>query len=302
MDALAVPIVMTLFVWWFATGAVLFLTGLPRATHGWSLAIATLVGLGGFAAVFASGTMVTPAGAYLGFFGAMAVWAWNEIGFLLGHVTGPRRSPSPPGLRGWHRFAAASQTLIHHEVMILASAGGIMAASWDAPNQTGMKLFLVLWIMRLSTKFNIFLGVPNITVEFLPGHLSYLATYFRRRPMNGLFPFSVTISTLVTAWLCHSMIHAPTGSFEATSHALVAALMALAVLEHWFLVIPLPFGEIWSWGLASRQAVPPAPEPMEASERPLAVPAPLSPSQPVLAPVAPAEAWQKSLVCGGTSR
>jgi putative photosynthetic complex assembly protein 2 len=302
MDMLAVPIVMTLFVWWFATGAVLFLTGLPRATHGWSMAVSTLVGLGGFAAVYASAHMVTPAGAYLGFFGAMAVWAWNEIGFLLGLVTGPRRSPCPEGLKGWHRFAAASKTLIHHELMILASAAGILAASWDAPNQTGMNLFLVLWLMRLSTKFNIFLGVPNITVEFLPSHLSYLASYFVRRPMNGLFPVSVTLSTLVTAWLCHSMIQAPTGSFEATSHALVAALMALAVLEHWFLVIPLPFGEIWSWGLTSRPAVPEAPRPTEGQERQTVLTSPLPMSPPVAAPVAPPEAWPKSLVCGGTSR
>ncbi|MCZ8260209.1 MAG: putative photosynthetic complex assembly protein PuhE [Beijerinckiaceae bacterium] len=302
MDALALPIVMTLFVWWFATGAVLFLTGLPRATHGWSMAIATLVGLGGLAALFASARMATPTGAYIAFFGAMAVWAWNEVGFLLGHVTGSRRTPSPPGIRGWSRFVAATQTLIHHELLILASALAILAITWDEPNQVGIRLFLVLWLMRLSTKFNIFLGVPNVTVEFLPAHLAYLATYFRNRPMNGLFPFSVTASTLVTAWLCHSMLTAPAGSFEATGHALIAALMALAVLEHWFLVIPLPFGELWSWGLASRPPVPEAPKPTEAAERVATCPVLLPISQPGTAPAVAPETWPKSLVCGGTSR
>lgn len=302
MDALAVPIVMTLFVWWFATGAVLFMTGLPRGTHGWSFAIATLVGLGGLAALFASAQMTTPAGAYIAFFGAMAVWAWNEIGFLMGYVTGPRRTPSPPGLRGWARFVAATQTLIHHEVLILFSAIAVAAVTWDEPNQVGIRLFLVLWLMRLSTKFNIFLGVPNITVEFLPRHLGYLASYFVRRPMNGLFPFSITLSTLVTAWLCHSMLQAPAGSFEATGHALVAALMALAVLEHWFLVIPLPFGELWSWGLASRPPEPETPEPKDGAELSASTPNLLTLSQPALVPATTKPAWPTSLVCGGTSR
>ncbi|OYV24357.1 MAG: hypothetical protein B7W99_02755 [Rhodospirillales bacterium 20-58-10] len=30
-------------------------------------------------------------------------------------------------------------------------------------------------------------------------------------------------------------------------------MMALAILEHWFLVIPLPAGKLWKWGLASRK-------------------------------------------------
>jgi hypothetical protein len=28
--------------------------------------------------------------------------------------------------------------------------------------------------------------------------------------------------------------------------------MALAVLEHWFMVLPLPFEALWRWGLRSR--------------------------------------------------
>ena len=28
---------------------------------------------------------------------------------------------------------------------------------------------MVLWVMRVSAKLNVFLGVPNLTEEFLPG-------------------------------------------------------------------------------------------------------------------------------------
>ena len=44
--------------------------------------------------------------------------------------------------------------------------------------------------------------------------------------------------------------------FEVTSLSLCAGLLSLAVLEHWFLVLPLPFEALWNWGLRSRAAVP----------------------------------------------
>ena len=37
-----------------------------------------------------------------------------------------------------------------------------------------------------------FLGVPNLTEEFLPEHLHYLKSFLSRKPMNLLFPVSVT--------------------------------------------------------------------------------------------------------------
>ena len=41
---------------------------------------------------------------------------------------------------------------------------------------------------------------------------------------------------------------------EAASFSFLAALLALAVLEHWFLVLPLPAEKLWSWSLPKRQA------------------------------------------------
>ena len=78
------PALYTLLLWWFSTGLILYLNGLPRATNPWTFASATvllgiaLVGV----SVSASDTRVT--GAYLAFTAALMVWAWQEIGFLLG--------------------------------------------------------------------------------------------------------------------------------------------------------------------------------------------------------------------------
>jgi G3E family GTPase len=42
--------------------------------------------------------------------------------------------------------------------------------------------------------------------------------------------------------------------FARSADMFLATMMALAILEHWFLVIPLPAGKLWQWGLASRKA------------------------------------------------
>ena len=58
-------------------------------------------------------------GAYLAFTCALLVWAWQEVAFLLGYVTGPRRSACPAGCTGWRRAGFALQTLLHHELALL---------------------------------------------------------------------------------------------------------------------------------------------------------------------------------------
>ena len=39
--------------------------------------------------------------------------------------------------------------------------------------------------------------MPNLTEEFLPEHLQYLKSFLARKPMNLLFPVSVTGGTIV---------------------------------------------------------------------------------------------------------
>lgn len=74
--------------------------------------------------------------------------------------------------------------------------------------------------------------------------------------MNLLFPLSVTVSTVVAVMLVQKAAMAVPGSFEAIGFTLLSTLMVLAVIEHWFLVVPLPGVELWSWGLASRKGSP----------------------------------------------
>jgi putative photosynthetic complex assembly protein 2 len=243
----AIAIAFAIFVWWFSTGAVLYLLRMPSQTFGTSMLTTTALASTGLLGLWVTSDDTTVASAFCGFSCALVVWAWHEMSFLTGFVTGSRVSACPIGGGEGLRFVNATQTVIYHEVAILVTALGIVALTWGQPNQFGTMTFIVLWLARISAKLNVFLGVPNLTEEFLPAHLAYLKSYFRNRPMNLLFPLSVTASTVLT-WLCiDHAIAANASAFSAAGWSLLGTLMFLVVIEHWFLVLPLPVASLWNW-------------------------------------------------------
>ncbi len=244
-------VAVALFAWWFSTGAILFLNQLPQRTFPWSMAAATLVAGVAVWAILATLEEITATSAYIGFLGGLALWGWHELSFLTGFVTGPRRVPCPEGASGWRRFLLATATLITHEFAILLTVLALVALSMGEANPTALITFTSLWLLRLSAKFNIFLGIPNLTVEFLPAHMDYLKTYFRNRPMNPLFPVSITAGTVLALVLIHPAFDPAAGAFQQTAALLIGTLVALGVLEHWLMVLPLPDAALWRWAMLS---------------------------------------------------
>lgn len=250
MVELALPVAATLFVWWFSTGLILYLDGLPPRSFKWTMLGSTvLLGLA-FAGLAASSARATPAGAYCAFACAILIWGWQEVAFLLGYVTGPRRTPCPPGCSPWQRTRYAFETVLHHEIGLVLLALGVLAVTHDAPNATGWWTFVILWAMRQSAKLNVFLGVRNLYEGFLPAHLKYLQSYFTRKPMNPLLPVSMLAATVVAVPVWQAAL-AGTGAYETASLTLLATLLSLAIVEHAFLVLPLPSEKLWQWGMRS---------------------------------------------------
>ena len=238
--------------WWLSTGVILWLMGVRRIGRRAIMAMATAglaLAMGGLALI---GDDVTMGGAYAGFCLGVAVWGWHELSFLLGVVTGPRKAPGDPKAAPWVRFRQATATLIHHELAIAANGIALVAMLWNAPNQIGLCTFLVLWGMRLSAKANIFLGVPNLTIEFIPPHLAYLQSYFRKGPPTRAFAFSIAAGVAVVALFAQKAISAAPGDLWSAGGALVAALAALGVIEHFFLILPVRDSALWAW--AARNA------------------------------------------------
>ncbi len=252
MHAYVFPALFSLFVWWFSTGAIIFLDNLPPKTFIYSVAGASAVLAGCLLGLHVTAAQTTVTAAYEGFFFGLFAWGWQEITFYMGYVTGNRNEPCPEGCSGWAHFGHAVQTSLYHELAIIGSATAIVALTWHQPNQIGMWTFMVLWWMHQSAKLNVFFGVRNLNEEFLPEHLTFLKSFLKSKPMNLFFPFSITISMVITTLLWAHAIHA-TSTFARSGDTFLGTMMALAILEHWFLVIPLPAGKLWQWGLASRK-------------------------------------------------
>ena len=246
MTTLALSALFALLLWWASTGIVLYLDQRPRPTHARSMRGASIVGGLALAVLVATRDLATVGGACLAFTGAVLVWGWHEMSFLTGRVTGPRRHACAAGCRGVRHFRHAVEAIIHHELALAATLALVVALGWDAANWVGSATFALLWTMRLSAKLNLFLGVRNPGIELLPAHLRYLESFFGSRPFNPLLPISVACSALIVAWLASSALAAG-NAFEATAFGLVAALAALALLEHLFLVLPWSVGRLWGW-------------------------------------------------------
>lgn len=249
MSHFVAPAVFATFLWWFSTGVIFYLNARAPRTFGWSMLGASVVLGAALYGIWRSAPMEGPAGAYLAFSCGVLIWGWHTMSYYMGVVTGPRRSPCPTDCRGWRHFLHAVETSIYHELAIIATVALLAVLTWGEPNRFGLWTFLVLWSMHVSAKLNVFLGVRNLNKEFIPDRLQYLTRFFRRRSMNLLFPFSVTIGTLVAFRLAGSAAATDATGFEAIGYTLLATLMALAVIEHWFMILPIPAQALWRWSL-----------------------------------------------------
>jgi putative photosynthetic complex assembly protein 2 len=127
--------------------------------------------------------------------------------------------------------------------------------SIGASNQTGLATFAVLWIMRLSAKLHLMLGVKNFYEEFLPTRLSHMASYFRRRDFNWLLPLSVGAGLWMAYALWNLIQGASQPSGIAFGFSLVLGLVILAVIEHVLLFLPCQPQRLWSWALRSDSSI-----------------------------------------------
>jgi putative photosynthetic complex assembly protein 2 len=251
MASYIVPPIYAAFIWWFSTGAVLLLVGrsgrfdILRAVSAMVLLLGSLLGL----ALTANDASV--GAAYAAFSCTILLWGAQEIAFLAGWLTGPRAEACPFRARGWTRLGFALQAILYHELTLLACGAAIVALTWNGPNQVGLWTFAALWVLRQSAKINLFLGVPVTNDELMPEAVQFLKTYFVRRRVGAFFPVSVTLATAVLVIMIQRIAEVAVTPFEMVSLTLVSTLFALGVVEHWFMLMPLPAITLWGWGMGS---------------------------------------------------
>jgi putative photosynthetic complex assembly protein 2 len=253
MLEIALAPLVALVVWWGGTGLVMLLDALPRDTFRITLASATLLAVAALVCISRSAHDAGVSGAYAAFVCAVLVWGWHELTFLSGWLTGPRkRACSAPG--HWPtRLRESVHAILWHELGIVGTLVLVWALVREGSNPVALWTFALLWAMRLSAKLNLFLGVRNHGEEFLPEHLAYLPSYFRRRRSNVLLPLVVLAGSVLVAWLAQRGLALPAGA--RTGHLLVASLLALAVAEHLLMVLPLRASALWRWAMKRHAAL-----------------------------------------------
>lgn len=247
-----VPVIVTLAIWFMATGLIAWIDNRARATFRRSIAIGGAAGIVGLVAILFASSSVSVGAVYLAFVGALMVWGWHEIGFLTGAAAGPRREAQTLGVRGVERFTQASAAVMHHEIALALTALMLVSLSWNAPNQIGAMVFVLMFGLRLSSKINLFVGVPNTTTEMMPKHLGYLKSYFGRNRMTVLLAISIAGITTLAAWFATLAKAAPAGSPEMVGASLLTALCLLGAIEHLFLALPFRDGMLWGWAFKRR--------------------------------------------------
>jgi putative photosynthetic complex assembly protein 2 len=227
-------------LWGLSTALIFYLDSLPIRTFAWSMAAATLVLIVSAFVIWQLRGDESTSGIALSFAAGLLAWGWTEMALYMGYITGPRKQRCAEGCSGISHFGHAVSANLWHEVVVIAFGCVIYLSG----NITATWCFVMLWLMHLSARLNVFLGVRNVSAEFVPDHMDVLKGFLRRRNMNPLFPFSCLILFALTAYLASQP-----SSFSTT---MAATLAAIGLLEHVLLMLPLPIEKLWLWSLSKK--------------------------------------------------
>jgi putative photosynthetic complex assembly protein 2 len=240
---LLAAIVFVVVLWGLSTAVIFYLDSLAPKTFRWSMAAATLVLLAcAYAIVHLRGETSGFAVA-TSFAAGLLAWGWTEMSLYMGYITGPRKHRCVDGCSGIKHFGHAVSANLWHELLVI----GFAVAIWCSGNDTAVWCFVMLWLMHLSARLNVFLGVRNVSAEFVPEHMDVLKGFLRRRNMNILFPFSIFALSGLTLYLSVQP--------QTVSITMAATLAAIGLLEHILLMLPLPIERLWHWSLSRKARV-----------------------------------------------
>ncbi|MEO0347638.1 MAG: putative photosynthetic complex assembly protein PuhE [Pseudomonadota bacterium] len=253
MDLL-LPLTFAVGLWWLSTILLLWRMRMASGSFAVTMSLATLTAVVAMTGFWFSLERDTVIGAYIAFSSAVGLWAWHETSYYLGYVTGPRPRPCPAGVSQWQRFVFGVRASLYHELAIIATAVALLWLSADAANKIAAQAFTVMWLMRWSTKLNLFFGVSNLHENFWPDRLRYLTSYMRERSGSAFFLISAVLVVALAFWIGQPLLGGFIGDFTAAGALLVLTLLGLACLEHLFLMLPISDEFLWRWGLGAPAA------------------------------------------------
>ncbi|MGL4404157.1 MAG: putative photosynthetic complex assembly protein PuhE [Notoacmeibacter sp.] len=239
---------LAVLAWWGSTGLIVLAVRSSEKHHSVIMIGAAFMAALGLAALIISADLATTAGAFTAFFGALLIWAFFEVAFLLGWITGPRKTALPPETKGWQRFRFAVETVIYHELALITTLAFLGFFMSGSANHVGVMIFALLWVMRLFSKFILFLGARHSLSEITPLRLAYLQSYFRTDRTTVLFPIVLLLGVAALVFIARAVL-ASDLAFFIVAHVLAATFMLLALIELVFLNLPVRDSALWAWAM-----------------------------------------------------
>jgi putative photosynthetic complex assembly protein 2 len=242
-------IVTVILFWWLATGVIV---AVERNDTTRLIGVIVASWCAVLAGVIAGRVRhdVSPRGALAGFAAGALFWLWLSALFYAGAVVGPSVSvPSALGMApSWPLAFRAIAATGFNDLLALAVIGGL----YLLPGRNGMAWQTVglFWAVQGLAKLNVFVGVVNAGVRFLPPRLAFLTAFFGPERLTLLLPISVLVAAWVgVAWARRARRSAL--SYDRCRWALLAVLALLAAFEYAVLALPTEL-PLWDAFLRAR--------------------------------------------------
>lgn len=242
--SIGVSLALVVGFWWAATGVTLAMQRSALAGTV-SLIVATCMAVVGAVLISNSRHRDTIQGARLAFLGSSLVWWWCSTLFYAGIGV-----QIGDGFDGSTRtFTLAWQAIL---ATLRADLFGVFALAavaitvWRSPNRLAFWTLLTFWATLQTAKLNVFMGVRNSGVDWLPEHLRGLSQFFGPPVNSWLLPLTIAGLCVFLA-LVGRRARMERRDFARHANAMIALLLMLAVVEHVFLGLDmsLPLWEIF---------------------------------------------------------
>lgn len=229
-------VALVVLFWWLATGVIVAVER-NDTTRLLGVIVATwLLVMAGILAVRVRHEC-TPRGALIGFAAGALAWVWISALFYGGIVVGAT-AHVPPELGMAPSIPLAIRAVVAtgwSDLLALATIGAFYLV--PARNPTAWQSLALFWAVQQVAKINVFVGVVNAGVRFLPERLAFLTAFFGPPRWSPVLALSVA-ALVVVGWRWFVRARRAPDAFTRWRLTLLVSLVALAVLELVVLAIP----------------------------------------------------------------
>jgi putative photosynthetic complex assembly protein 2 len=235
--------------WWLATGVIV---AVERNDTTRLIGVIVASWLAVLAGVIAGRVRhdETPRGALAGFAAGALFWLWLSALFYAGAVVGPSVSV-PASLGAAPSIPLAIRAIVatgFNDLLSIAVIGILYLV--PGRNRMAWQTVGLFWVVQQLAKLNVFFGVVNAGVRFLPPRLAFLTAFFGPPRVTPLLLLSIVVALVVgVQWVRRARREVV--PFEQCRWALLAVLALLAAFEYLVLALPTEL-PLWDAFLRAR--------------------------------------------------